>query len=345
MKNKNYSKFIFSILLGLSLIWTGCGGGKSNTQTDDKKNAPAKKSAAMVIPVTIDAFDKLRDGAKSVLDPLGVELKVFSAEGDPAKFETAIKSSLLTKPNYLVTVGTQVTNTAFGPQFKGELPTVLATAISEPSLVESLVQVGLEPPRNSKVAIISDTPKEDIFELLAKSLKEFKPNVKQVGIIYNLSEINSKSTAESSIKAIETNGISVTKGIISNADDISKITTDLLLKGAEVIVIPLDKYAVEKAATITQLSKSKNVPVFSLDDGTVTKSGVMVAVSVNYRLIGEEAGKAIAEIEQGKATAEQMPVIRLDKASVYFNESVAKSFGINLPETLKSSAVIIKDAQ
>lgn len=333
-------------LFGINLVLLGCGGSKTkNSKVNEKSEDSNKKKVAMVIPVTIDAFDRLQNGTKSVLDPVNIELQVFSAEGDPSKFETAIKSALISKPNYLVSVGTQITNSTFGPQFKGQLPILVAGAISDPSLVESLVQIGLEPPRSAKVAIVSDNPKSDIYELLATTLKDFNPNIKKVGIIYNLSEINSKDTAEKSIKAIEAKGVLVEKGIISNADDVSKVTTDLLLKGVQTIIIPHDKYAVEKAATIVQLAKSKNIPTFSLDDGTVEKSGVMVAISVNYRLIGEQIGKAIADIDQGKVTPENLPILQLEKASVYFNETVAKSLNINLPEKLKASVLIIKGSE
>lgn len=339
MRKINFFTGAIAVALVLLVTWIGCNN--SGPKISPETGSSTKKSVAIVIPVTIDAFDRLQAGSKSVLDPLNIDLKVLSAEGDPAKFETVIKSSLLSHPDYLVTVGTQLTNTAFGPQFKGQLPTVIAAAISDPKLVEGLVPIGLEPPRSAPVAIISDSPKEDIYSLLAKTIRGFNANTKRIGVLYNLSEVNSKATAEGVISAVEANGMIGIRGVLTGPDDVSKVTRDLLLKGAQVIVIPHDKYAVEKAATIAQLAHSKSVPTFSLDDGTVKKSGVMAAVSVDYRIIGEIIGRTIADIAQGKAQAQNLPIIRLEKASVYLNGEVAKGLGITVPPEIQSNAVMV----
>jgi putative ABC transport system substrate-binding protein len=341
-KSLKVAATVTSILV-LVLTWASCSApAPTNSARIDIQPSPAqKKSVAMVIPVTIDAFDRLQEGSKNVLTPLNIELRTYSAEGDPAKFETVVKSALLSRPDYLVTVGTQLTNTAFGPQFKGQLPTVIAAAISDPKLVEGLTKVGVDPPRSTPVAIISDSPKEDIFSLTAKTIKSLNANTARMGILYNLSEVNSKATAEGVIKAIEANGMTAVRGVLTNPDDVSKVTADLLRKGAQVIVIPHDKYAVEKAATIAQLAHAKNVPTLSLDDGTVRKSGVMAAVSVDYRIIGELVGNTISDIAQAKTRAQDLPVVSLDRASVYLNEEVAKSLGVTVPQEVSSNAVLV----
>lgn len=300
----------------------------------------SKKSIAVVVPVTIDAFDRLQAGMKDQLNGLNTEIKSYSAEGDPSKFETVVKSALLSHPDVLVTVGTQMTDTAFGSQFKDQLPTVIAAAISDPKLVDSLTNLGVDPPRTFPVAIISDSPREDIYGLLAKTIPRINPQITQVGVIYNLAEKNSKATAEGVIKAVQANSMTALSGILTGPDDVSKVTQDLLLKGAQIIVIPHDKYAVEKAATIAQLSHGRKVPTISLDDGTVKKSGVMAAVSVDYGKVGAEVGQVIAEILSGKARAQDIPVTSLQKASVYLNEDVARNLGIAIPHDLKQEAVI-----
>lgn len=299
-----------------------------------------RKNIAIVVPVTIDAFDRLQAGMKDQLNGLNVDLKSYSAEGDASKFETVVKSALLSHPDFLVAVGTQLTDTAFGSQFKGQLPTVIAAAISDPKLVDSLTKLGVDPPRAFPVAVVSDSPREDIYSLLAKTIPRISPQIKQVGVIYNLAEKNSKATAEGVIKAVEANSMNALSGILTGPDDVSKVTQDLLLKGAQIIVIPHDKFAVEKAATIAQLCHSRKVPTISLDDGTVKKSGVMAAVSVDYGKVGAEVGEVIAEIMSGKTRAQDIPVRSLQRASVYLNEDVVRGLGITVPDDLKQEAVI-----
>ncbi len=324
------------IAIGIAVLLATLAICCTKTPTSTTKRG----TVAVVIPVTIDAFDRLEAGIKSKFQG-DIDLRMLSAEGDPAKFETVIKSALLSRPDYLVTVGTQLTNTAFGPQFKDQLPIVIASAISDPKIVESLVSIGLDPPRSKPVAIISDSPKEDSSGLLVKTIMSIKPGVKRVGVLYNLSELNSKATAQGVINAVEANGISALKGILTGPEDVSRVSRDLLLKGAEVMIIPLDKYAVAKAATIVELAKGSNVPTVSLDDGTVQKSGVLAAVSVDYRLVGEQVGNTIAEIGQGKSKAQDLPIIRLEKASLYLNETAARDLKITISPELKNGAVIV----
>jgi putative ABC transport system substrate-binding protein len=334
MKTKVRFQLIATITIALlATFFIGCW---QSPRSNNKK-----ETVVIVIPVTIDAFDRLEAGVKNKLQGHDIDIKVYSAEGDPSKFETVIKSAILSKPDYLVTVGTQLTNTAFGPQFKNQLPVVIAAAISDPKIVDSLVSVGVDPPRSKPVAIISDTPKEDSSGLLVKTIISIKPDVKKVGVLYNLSELNSKATAEGVINAVESNGITAIKGILTGPEDVSRVTRDLLLKGAQVMIIPLDKYAVAKAATVVELAKGSNVPTVSLDDGTVQKSGVLAAVSVDYRIIGEEVGSTITDITQGKAKAQDLPVIRLEKASIYVNESAARDLKITISPETKNSAVIV----
>jgi len=324
-----------TIILVLVLV-ISCKSGrvKDHNQTDLPK-------VAVVFPVTIDAFDQLKQG---LTDAVGkkFEVKFFSAEGDPAKFETVIQSALLDKPQYLITIGTQITNTAFGAKFKNDLPIVIAGAISSPELVDALVNEGLEPPRKSQVAIVSDSPKESIYTLFNKAFQGFLPNAKTVGIIYNTAEINSKGTADKTCSILRQNNIVVMEGVINNSEDIEKVIDRLLLQGVEAIIIPHDKNAVTKATSIVKKCDEKKIPVFSLDDGTVKKDGVCVGVSVNYGTIGTLIGQTILKIENKETKAATLPIVSMENAMIYVNTKKLNDLGISQPENLEAFIEKIK---
>ncbi len=323
---KNIIKLSTSILLLIFAVSCTSGGQK-------KQPLDTKPKVSIVFPVTIDAFEQLKQGVKDVVGDK-FELQSYSAEGDPSKFETAIQSALLSKPTYLVTIGTQMTNTAFGAKFKNDLPIVIAGAISSPELVDALVSVGLEPKRKSEVAVISDSPKESIYELFFKAFNLFLPNAKKVGIIYNPAEVNSKGTADKTIAELNKHGLKVIDGVINNAEDIEKVTDMLLLKGCEAIIIPHDKNAVTKASSIVKKCDEKLVPVFSLDDGTVKKDGVCIGISVNYAIIGNLIGESLLRIDSKGANASDMPIISVESAKIYVNTKKIDFLGIKQPKEL-----------
>lgn len=298
------------------------------------KNQKESK-ACIVFPVTIDAFDRLKEGIEEICKD-SITLKFYSAEGDPSKFETVLQNALLENPEYLVTIGTQLTNMAFAPKFESKLKTVVASAISSPELVESLVNVGLSPVRTKPVAIISDSPKEDIYLLFARTIKGVLPKAKRVGIIYNTAEINSKETATKISDAITHTGIAIEDGVINNAEDIEKIVGKLLLKNVDAIIIPHDKYAVTKASSIVKRCLDKGIPVFSLDDGTVKKDAVAVGISVSYTVIGKLIGNVLMDINSGKIKAENLPIVSMDNAQIYVNSDILNRLDLIIPDELKS---------
>jgi len=325
---KNITLFTKLFFVFFVFCYSSCG-----LNSQDKSNSLPKVS--VVFPVTIDSFDNLKKGLKESCGQK-FELKYYSAEGDAAKFETTIQSALIEKPDYLITIGTQITNTAFGPKFTKQLPTVIAGAISSPELVDALVNIGLSTPRKSPVAIVSDSPKENIYELFTKTLKGVLPNAKTIGIIFNPSEVNSKGTSNKISLVLKQNGIKVNEGIINNSEDIEKVIESLLLNGVDAIIIPHDKNAVTKATSIVKMCDDKKIPVFSLDDGTVKKDGVSIGISVNYYNIGTLLGQTLLKIDSKQIKAEDMPIAEVKSAKIYVNINKLNELGLKLPKDLDS---------
>jgi len=329
MKKINAIRLIARLFL-LSVFFISC-----NSNRGEKTN---RKVIAIVIPVTIDAFDELISGVKDRIDS-NFLVKVYSAEADPGKFETVVQSALLTNPDYLITVGTQITNTAFGPRFEKKLPVVIAGAISDASKVEALVKINVTPPRTAAVAIVSDNPKESIYDLFYKTFSTIMPQTKSVGILYNPSEINSKIGVDQLTEILTANSIKVKKGTISSLEDVEKVANALLIDKIGAIIIPHDKFAVTKASSIVKICDQKGIPVFSLDQGTVHKDGVVIGVSVNYRDVGNMIGETIMKIENKREKAEDIPLVSMNKASVYINTAKAKTLGIAIPAEVNNKAI------
>ncbi len=320
-----------SLILVFLILFSSCN--QPTVKKQSEKGYTPKIS--VVFPATIDAFKQLEQGLKEICGEK-FEITFYSAEGDADKFETAIQSALLNHPQYLITIGTQITNTAFGPKFKNNLPVVIAGAISSPEMIEPLVSIGLEPPRKSSVAIVSDSPKENIFDLFGTALKSFLPKAKVVGIIYNPGEINSKVTSDNIRTVLRQRKITVKEGVINSPEDVDKVTERLLLQGIEAMIIPHDKNAVMKATSIVKRCDEKQVPVFSLDDGTVKKDGVCIGVSVNYRTIGELIGQALLKIEGKEVKAENLPIVSVQSARIYVNTRKVHDFGLENAGKLNS---------
>jgi putative ABC transport system substrate-binding protein len=305
-----------------------------------------KKTVAIVVPVTIRAIQSFVDQVRTTLESKQVELLHFSAEGDPTRFESVIKAAILKKPDVLILFGTQLTDTALGPQFKDSLPKVIASAISSPNTLDSLVDVGINPPRKRPISIITDSPKQDIYSQSAGVIKQLLSGKDTTaGILFNESEKNSSITASCLKQELEKNGVTVYPGVVSGSDDVLPVAKSLLVQGSKVLIIPHDKYVLPKAKAIVKLCNeylsNEPLPVFSLDDGVVRDSGVALSVSVSYKRLGELTATTTLDILNGEDPA-AIPVQALEKASVYVNLEALDLAKSQLPKDVMRDAIIVK---
>lgn len=303
---------------------------------------------AMVFPVTVDAFVEFRTEAEAEIKASGADFVWFSAEGDPSRFQTSVQAAFMRKPTILVSVGSQVTQTALNPQLATSLPKMVASCINAPAKVEGLTNIGINPPRKLPVAIISDSPKRDIYVDGAAMIKDVVPSVRKVGILYNNAEINSKNMALSLADELKKLGLEVLDGIIFGEADVEKVTRSLLLSGADVVVIPHDKFAIKNAPMVVKLSGEvpgrRPVPVFSLDNGTVRKDGAAFGMSVSYGRLGKITGQLCNRILKGENPAE-MPVIAEDHATACFNLKAMETCGLAIPSQYKDRAEVFPGSQ
>ncbi len=323
-------------------------GGCRPSENRQLPTSTAKPVVAMVFPVTVDAFVEFRTEAEAEIRAGGADFAWFSAEGDPSRFQTSVKAALMRKPTILVSVGSQVTQTALNPQLASSLPKVVASCINAPAKVEALTNIGINPPRKLPVAIVSDSPKRDIYVDSAQMIKDVVPSLRKVGILFNNAEINSKTTALSLASELKKLGIEVLDGIIFGEGDVEKVTRNLLLSGADLIVIPHDKFAIKKAPMVVKLAGEvpgrRPVPIFSLDDGTVRKDGAAFGMSVSYGRLGKITGQLCGRILKGENPAD-MPVIAEDHATACFSEKAMEICGLAIPSQYKPQAQIFQDSQ
>jgi putative tryptophan/tyrosine transport system substrate-binding protein len=285
---------------------------------------------AAVFPVTVDAFVQFQNRARETLGQKGIEFIVFSAEGDPTRFHSILDLAIKRKPNVLIMVGTQLTNIGLGSRYSNYKGAVIASCISDPEKVEALKKIGIDPPRNRNVAILTDMPRVDAYNQSATAITTAIPDISKVGILYNKSEINSYNTANKLAEPLRQSEITILDGVVSSENDVVRVASTLIRNGAQLIVIPHDKYVIKQAIVLSKMGResSPKVPVFALDDGTVRKDGAAFGVSVDYGLIGELTAKNAIGILAGTINAKDANLIQQNQASLIINTKVWQALGM-----------------
>lgn len=177
-------------------------------------------------------------------------------------------------------------------------------------------------------------------ELHMKLIKNYMPEVKNVGLLFNTGEVNSKKIVELAKKyakeldlnTVEISGSNVNElitGINSRANevDVFYIFTDNLV-----------------ASSIELLSKSfeeKNIPAIS-GDIDLAKASSVIGFGFDYKSLGIETGKIVKKIINGEKVSNIKSTFMPGNALLlYLNKERAEHFNINLPEELIENADII----
>ena len=293
-------------------------------------NDEQKVLVAAVFPVTVDAFVQFQTQAKKTLAKERVGFVVFSAEGDATRFHSVLDLAIKRGPDVLIIVGTQLTNIGLGSRYSNLETPIIVSCISDPEKVDALNTIGINPPRSRSVAILTDMPKVDAYSQSVIAITTAIPGISKVGILFNESEINSYNTANKLAEPLRQSGITVLDGIVSSEDDVVRVASTLIRNGAQLLVIPHDKYVIKQAAALSKMGKESTpkVPVFALDDGTVRKDGAAFGVSVDYGLIGEITAQNALSILDGTLNAKEAALIQQDQAALVVNPKVWRALGM-----------------
>lgn len=288
-----------------------------------------KTSIAMVLPVSVEAFTQVEEGLREVCDS-AYSVRVFSAEGQSSKLNPTIDAALISRPDYVVAIGTQVVSSLLTDKYMEKLPPVVAGAISVPSSVEALVKIGIEAPRSFPINVVSQVPAMS-YTKLVNILLEVKPATQKIGIIYNESELNSNNMKNRLSEVLTSLGKETLLGMVTSPEDVTNVTSKLIREGADAIIIPHDKSATAKAATIASLCNEAGVVVCSLDDNII-KDGVALAVTVPYKEVGRKIGQIIREAHEKNIDLKQMPMLQFEDndVKVYVNSQLFEQKGYKL---------------
>ncbi|GAB6189090.1 ABC transporter substrate-binding protein [Marinitoga arctica] len=172
-------------------------------------------------------------------------------------------------------------------------------------------------------------------------LKKIFPNAKNIGIIFNPGEQNSKTLLELSkqfakdlnLNIVEIPGTTSSEMITSlntkiNDIDIVYIFTDNLL-----------------ASTIESVSKILNdnfIPSISGDIELAKQAKSIIGFGFDYYSLGLETGKMVNKIIEGKNTSDlESKTMDMSALNLLINLKSAKKFNIDIPDSLINAADII----
>lgn len=315
----------------MAALLTGCAGSKSDKSSD------AKESYTIGIEQFAEhgSLDNCREGFLQGLEEEGIK------EGDNLKVETKnaaadmgtagqISDSFVSdKVDLICAIATPSAQSAYNAAMDAGIP-VIYTAVTDPVAAELASEDGT--PAGEVTGTSDKLPVEEQL----KMIREMLPQAKTIGIMYTTSEANSVSVIKEYEDLVGKYDFElVTKGITTTAD-VSLAADDLLSK-VDCITNLTDNTVVASLPTILEKANDKKIPVFGSEIEQV-KRGCLAAMGLDYIALGEQTGRMAAQVLKGEKEASEMPYELIEGAAFYGNTEAAENLGIELPESLTSSA-------
>ncbi|MBK0348860.1 ABC transporter substrate-binding protein [Aerococcaceae bacterium zg-ZJ1578] len=284
---------------------------------------------AIVQLVSHPSLDEIVEGVKNGLADAGykegdnLEVEFHNAEGDMNLLGSIAETVVNNKPDLIFAVTTPVAQ--FFADATKDIPIIL-TGITDPvgaGLVESIEKPG------GNITGVSDAV---TFEQQFDLLKEIKPDVKTLGMLYTTNEDSSLAELKEAEEVAKKYGIeSKIEGIDATLD--MQLVAENLAGKVDAIFVGSDNTIASAFETLLDATDAAGIPIFTTIDVFV-KQGALSAVAIKQGDIGVQAAAMGVEVLNGKKPAE-MPIQFVEKLQSVVNLKTAEHLNIELSDALK----------
>lgn len=209
---------------------------------------------------------------------------------------------------------------------------VMFTAVTDP--VAAGIVDSMETPGANITGTTDMNPVGEQLELI----KEFIPNVSDVGILYNPGEVNSVVQVDIAKAKAKEMGIKLHEATVSNSSEVS-LAASSLVDDVDAVYVPTDNIIVSALPSVLNITNSQNVPVFASENGQV-EQGAIATLGIDYKLLGIQTGKMAARVLDGADTA-SMSVESSDQLKLYLNKKAAEDIGLEIPQSVLDRADVV----
>lgn len=283
------------------------------------------------------ALDACRKGVMDKLKEYGYEdgknifYDIQIAQGNSATANQIAKKFVGDKKDIIVAIATPSALAVANATKK--IPVVIS-AITDPvgaKLVKSLEKPGTN--------VTGTTDMSPVKEQLAL-FKTLGANVKNIGIIYNAGEANSRTLVNLAKDASKKLGLNIMEATVTNSSGVLLAAKSLVGK-VEGIYIPTDNTVISALESVLQVTYENKIPLITGDTDSVVR-GSLASLGMDYYKLGLQTGEIVYKIIKGAKPADT-PVETLKDLELFVNLKTAEKIDFKIPdEVIKKAAKVIK---
>lgn len=174
-------------------------------------------------------------------------------------------------------------------------------------------------------------PVERAFEIV----RELKPSIKKVGVVWNPGEKCSEECLKIARKICPGLDIELLEATAANPSEVSESLRSLLAKKVEAVWVGGDTVAISSIPMMIHQGKQYGVPVFT-NDPTDAAKGALFGVGADYYTVGRYTGDMASEVLGGRAPG-SFAITNVVPEMLEINHDVLASLGTDwkLTESLR----------
>lgn len=270
-------------------------------------------------------------GFKDVLTAGGyIEGKDVSYSESHTNFDISLVPQMIAKlqaehPQIIFTVTTPVSQVAKKALLDSGI-TIIFSAVTDP------VEAKLVPSWDAgDKGITGATDLQDVGAIMSFA-KKLIPTATRFGYAYNPGEANDVALLGKFEAAGAKQGLTVIPVGIDNVNDIQQRITAFSGK-VDVIYTPSSNLLQPAIAAVASAARQIAIPIINSDDGAVSSGIVPASFAVNYRQVGENAGKIALQVLKG-TPAEAIPPSRptYEDHKPLVSKKTLEAFGAKIPD-------------
>jgi putative tryptophan/tyrosine transport system substrate-binding protein len=178
--------------------------------------------------------------------------------------------------------------------------------------------------------------------------REIQPSIKRMGVIHDTTALGSEFEKSEITSAAAALGINLTWKAISNSNQLTKVTAELVAGGVDSILTSTSDKIYNNYVTITAVTASVKIPVYSLCPFNTVKNGAIAHFDADYYLVAERILIPMAKrVLYDGVNPGTMPIGYMDKNAplsdtiFILNKTSAKAVGITIPAAIVEKASMI----
>ena len=331
MKQKSLKKYfvIFLIAALVCGMLTGCGGG------NDKE----MYKIGIVQLVSHGAGEAAADGFKQALLDSGLvegETVTFieqNGQNEQSNLESIAQSFISEDVDLICAVSTSTAQVMAAAT--DEIP-IVGTAITnyeETRLVESNEAPGYN---------VTGTSDQNPIEKQGELLLDLVPDAKNVGIVYNASEVNSQLQVANMTAYMQSRNVTVVESTFADINHMQQATQALVGK-VDAIYLPTDNAVASSMAQVVTVAEDAKLPVIC---GAITQveGGGIATYGIDYYKLGYQSGEMALKILNGEAEPAAMPIefANEEDLALVINKGEADLIGLDIPQELLEQAQFVE---